>query len=173
MDNGAPWGNDAEHRYTPLTVWLIRLGIGISHSRPYHPQTQGKDERFHRTLKVEVLQGRSFSDMAQAQERFDEWLAVYNHERPHQAIGMAVPSSRYQLSWRKFPEALSAIEYGAGDEVRRVQDKGQVSYKGHRIVLGKAFRGYPVAFRATSNDGIVDVYFCQHRITQIDMKAFK
>jgi transposase InsO family protein len=169
MDNGAPWGSDAEHRYTPLTVWLIRLGIGVSHSRPYHPQTQGKDERFHRTLKAEVLRGRSFRDITHAQRSFDEWLPVYNHQRPHQAIGMAVPASRYQISPRAFPEALPAIEYASGDEVRRVQDKGYVSYKGNRIVLGKAFRGYPIAFRSTSHKGILDVYFCDHRITQIDV----
>jgi transposase InsO family protein len=169
MDNGSPWGSDAEHRYTPLTVWLIRLGIGISHSRPYHPQTQGKDERFHRTLKAEVLRGHSFRDMAQAQQRFDKWLTIYNHERPHQAIGMAVPSSRYQISWRKFPTALPAIEYRSGDEVRRVQEKGHVSYKGNQIAVGKAFHGFHVAFRPTTHEGILDVYFCQHRITQIDM----
>jgi transposase InsO family protein len=173
MDNGAPWGNDAEHRYTPLTVWLIRLGIGVSHSRPYHPQTQGKDERFHRTLKAEALRGRHFSNMGHAQQRFDEWLPIYNHERPHQAIGMAVPASRYQISWREFPAALATIEYGSGDEIRRVQEKGYVGYKGHRIMLGKAFHGSPVAFRPTTHEGILDVYFCQHRISQIDMRNLK
>ncbi|NIR98045.1 MAG: transposase family protein, partial [Gammaproteobacteria bacterium] len=55
MDNGSPWGDDGTHPYTPLTVWLLRLGVGVSHGRPYHPQTQGKDERFHRTLGAEVL----------------------------------------------------------------------------------------------------------------------
>lgn len=173
MDNGSPWGGDAEHRYTPLTVWLIRLGIGVSHSRPYHPQTQGKDERFHRTLKVEVLRGRNFRDMAQVQESFDEWRPIYNHERPHEAIGMAVPASRYQISSRSFPEILPPIEYAPGDEIRRVQDKGWVSYKGNRIVLSKAFRGYPVAFRPTVQEGICDVYFCHHRIDQIDVNALK
>lgn len=172
MDNGSPWGSDATHPYTPLTLWLIRLGIRISHSRPYHPQTQGKDERFHRTLKAEVLRGRRFNDMAQAQHRFEEWLPIYNQQRPHQAIGMAVPASRYQISWRSFPEALPAIEYGPQDEVRRVQDKGHVSYKGKLIVVGKALRGYPIAFRRTAQEGILDVYFCQQRITQIAMRDY-
>ena len=62
MDNGSPWGNDALHPRTPLTVWLMHLGIQVSHGRPYHPQTQGKEERFHRTLNAEVLQGRYFTD---------------------------------------------------------------------------------------------------------------
>jgi transposase InsO family protein len=173
MDNGAPWGSDAEHRYTPLTVWLIRLGIGVSHSRPYHPQTQGKDERFHRTLKAEVLRGRHFSGMPQTQERFDEWLPIYNHERPHQAIAMAVPASRYQISVRGFPEVLPEIEYAASDEVRQVQDKGFVWYKGKRIALGKAFYGYRVALRPTTEEGILDIYFSQHRITQINIRDLK
>ena len=55
MDNGSPWGFDQDHPYTTLTVWLLRLGISVSHGRPYHPQTQGKDERFHRTIAAEVL----------------------------------------------------------------------------------------------------------------------
>ena len=71
MDNGSPWGSDEDHRYTPLTVWLLRLGIAVSHGRPYHPQTQGKDERFHRTLKAEVLRGRTFVDLSQCQRTFD------------------------------------------------------------------------------------------------------
>ena len=57
-DNGSPWGSDRDHPYTPLTVWLLRLGVGVSHGRPYHPQTQGKAERFHGTLEVELLRGR-------------------------------------------------------------------------------------------------------------------
>ena len=63
-DNGSPWGCDSRHRYTNFSAWLLRLGIAVSHGRPYHPQTQGKDERFHRTLNVELLKGRSFRDGA-------------------------------------------------------------------------------------------------------------
>ena len=53
MDNGAPWGSDHDHPFTAFSLWLIRLGIRVAHGRAYHPQTQGKDERFHRTLKFE------------------------------------------------------------------------------------------------------------------------
>ena len=54
VDNGSPWGNHPAHPYTPLTVWLRRLGIAVSHSRPYHPQTLGKHERFHGTLERDL-----------------------------------------------------------------------------------------------------------------------
>ena len=78
-DNGPPWGDSAAHRYTALGVWLIRLGVSISHSRPYHPQTLGKDERFHRTLNAELLSRTTLIDLAHAQSRFDAWRPLYNH----------------------------------------------------------------------------------------------
>ena len=169
MDNGAPWGNDREHQHTPLTVWLLRLGIAVSHSRPYHPQTQGKDERFHRSLKVEVLAQRVFADFERMQVRFDEWRYCYNHVRPHEALQMAVPASRYQPSQRSFPEQLPPLEYGATDQVRKVQTDGKISFRNREFRLGKAFRGYLVALRPSTEDGVYEVYFATHRISQIDL----
>lgn len=92
VDNGSPWGEGAGYRFTPLTVWLALLGIAVSHSRPYHPQTNGKDERFHRTLNADVIQGKLFADLEQCQTAFDRWRTIYNTERPHEAIGLAVPA---------------------------------------------------------------------------------
>ncbi|MCP4700989.1 MAG: IS481 family transposase [Gammaproteobacteria bacterium] len=171
MDNGGPWGNDREHPYTSLTVWLIRLGIRVSHSRPYHPQTQGKDERFHRTLKAELLKHNVFHDIIHCQKHFDIWRDIYNLERPHEALGMAVPASRYQPSPRPWPDSLPAIEYSPGDTVRKVQDKGIIHYKGNRFSVSAAFKGYPVALRHTAEDGVMDVLFCQQKIAVINLTA--
>lgn len=55
VDNGNPWGSADLTSYTSLQVWLMKLGIKVTHSAPFHPQTNGKNERFHRTLKLEVL----------------------------------------------------------------------------------------------------------------------
>ena len=93
-DNGSPWGSGGQSYYTALGVWLLRLGVGMSHSRPHHPQTQGKDERFHRTLKAEVLQYRHGTTLADWQFHFDEWRVIYNTVRPHEALSMKVPASR-------------------------------------------------------------------------------
>jgi transposase InsO family protein len=169
MDNGSPWGKDRDHQHTPLTVWLIRLGIRISHSQPYHPQTQGKDERFHRTLDVDLLRWQNFRDVVHVQKHFDEYRFVYNGERPHQALDFEVPASRYRVSARRFPEQLPPIEYDAGDVVRKVHDKGYCLYRGKRYNVGKAFYGYPVALRPTIDDGVFNIFFCHQRIAQINL----
>jgi transposase InsO family protein len=171
-DNGPPWGTAGSgQRYTALGVWLLRLGIGLGHGRAYHPQTQGKDERFHRTLKAEVIQGRTFADLPECQRRFDPWREVYNHRRPHEALGLQVPASRYRPSDRPFPEVLPPWEYGPGDEVRKVASDGTISFRNRPIDLGKAFRGERVAVRPTSEDGRFGIYFGVHRVAQADLRV--
>jgi transposase InsO family protein len=170
VDNGPPWGSDAEHPHTPLTAWLIRLGVRILHTRPYHPQTQGKDERFHRTLKAEVLGTRVLRDLAHCQREFDRWREVYNLQRPHEALAMAVPASRYRVSPRAFPEVLPPIEYGPADLVRKVAEGGELSYRSRPFRVGKAFCGYPVALRPTLVDGVLDVFFCHQRVAQVNLR---
>lgn len=169
VDNGSPWGSDDSHPYSPLTVWLIRLGIKVIHSRPYHPQTAGKEERFHRTLKAEVIGQRLLQDLADCQIHFDRWRDVYNFERPHEALGMAVPASRYQESPREFSGALPPIEYGPDDVVRKVQHSGELHFQGRVYRIAKAFRGHPVAIRPTLDDVVFDVFFCQQKVAQIDL----
>ena len=169
MDNGPPWGNDLSCKFTPLTVWLLRLGIAVTHGRPYHPQTQGKEERFHRSLNVEVLAQRVFADFPHIQSRFDDYRYCYNHVRPHEALDMLVPASRYEPSPRSFPEQLPLIEYGSTDKVRKVQKNGTICFRHVEFRVGKAFRGYAVALRPSTADGIYDVYFATHRIAQVDL----
>ena len=124
-DNGPPWGaGTTPPVHTALTSWLLRLGVRVIHGRPYHPQTQGKEERFHRTLQAEVLRDRTFLDLATCQAHFTHWRTVYNCERPHEALGDQPPVSRYQPSPRPFPAELPPIEYAPGTTVRQVQDKG-------------------------------------------------
>jgi transposase InsO family protein len=170
MDNGSPWGDDPDNPYTPLTVWLLRLGVGVAHGRPYHPQTQGKDERFHRTLKAEVLTGGPLADLVVAQGRFDAWRGVYNGERPHEALGLQVPASRYRPSPRPFPEVLPPIAYGPGDVVRRVQEGGWFSYRGRDYRVAVAFRGYPIALRADGHGGQLQVWFCHAHLGTINLE---
>ena len=167
-DNGPPWGA-GNTKYTKLSVWLLRLGIAVSHSRPYHPQTQGKDERFHRTLQAEVVRYLGAADLDSCQTQFEQWRQVYNTERPHEALGLKVPATRYQPSQRPYPERLPAIEYGPADMVRKVKGYGHIKYKNREYHIGSAFAGLAVALRFTTTEGLLDVYFCQHRIGQINL----
>lgn len=171
VDNGPPWGADAHHPYTPLTVWLLKLGVKVIHSRPYHPQTLGKDERFHRTLAAEVLQFCREQDLAVCARRFEEWRHLYNLERPHEALGQKPPVSRYQPSPRPFPQTVPVWEYGPGDEVRRVQAEGWFSFKGRECRAPQAFRGERLALRPTPVDGVWAVFFGPHRIGEVDLRA--
>jgi transposase InsO family protein len=169
-DNGSPWGDGPGSPFTPLGVWLLEQGIRISHSKPYHPQTMGKDERFHRSLKAEVLSGPPFADLAAAERAFDRWRNVYNTQRPHEAIALAVPASRYQPSPRDYVETVEPFEYAPGDIVRRVQQGGHVSLLGRCVRLPKAFRSKAVAFRPTTQDGVFDVAFRSQIIATIDIR---
>lgn len=166
-DNGAPWGSSGRGAFTGLRVWLLRLGIGVSHSRPYHPQTQGKDERFHRTLAAEVLRYKRGDTLAEWQEHFNVWRQIYNYERPHQALAMKVPGTRYQPSPRAYPEKLPAIEYGPDDIVRKVRHAGHIKFKGRDYHVGGAFYRLHIALRPTLIDGLFDVFFCAHKIGQL------
>lgn len=170
FDNGPPWGDPGGAPFTTLTVWLIELGVRVVHSRPRHPQTLGKDERFHRSLKAEVLRHRHFADLDHCQRAFDRWRQVYNHERPHEALDLDVPATRYRPSAIAFPETLPAIEYGPGDHVRKVQAGGWVHFKGRALRLSSALRGKPVALRPTREDGIFSVHFCAQAIAEIDLR---
>jgi transposase InsO family protein len=163
-DNGAPWGSGCRGHYTRLCIWLMRLGVGVSHSRPHHPQTQGKDERFHRTLAAEVLRYERAVTLPQWQVHFDTWREIYNHERPHEALAMQVPAARYQPSRRAYPEQLPAIEYGPTDIVRKVRHVGHIKYLGRDYHIGSAFYGLYVALRPTTKDGVFDVFFCQQKL---------
>lgn len=169
-DNGAPWGNGPDTPYTPLGVWLLRLGIGLSHSRPYHPQTLGKDERFHRTLKAELLGGPPFDDLHRCQQAFNRWRRIYNCQRPHQALAMAVPAARYQPSTRAFPETLPPIEYAPDHHVRRVQQQGWISFKGKDFKLPKAFAGYPIGILPTNDEAAWNVIFASQCIATINLR---
>jgi transposase InsO family protein len=171
MDNGSPWGDRDGQPFTAFTAWLMRHGIGVSHGRAYHPQTQGKEERFHRSLKAEVLDRNSFADLVACQRAFDRWRRIYNHERPHEALGLQPPALRYRPSPRVFCESLPPIEYGPGDIVRKVDGDGWISFRNRPIRIGKAFRRQPVALRAGGDDGVFDIHYCVHRIGRLDLRA--
>jgi transposase InsO family protein len=174
VDNGTPWGDPSGERWTRFEVWLLKLGIGVIHSRPYHPQSRGKNERFHRTLNAEVFALRRFRDLAETQRAFDAWREVYNFERPHEALDQQVPASRYRPSKRPMPARLPEPEYDSKEIVRAVPaTKAYVSFKGDPWKVPQAFRGERLAIRPTSDDGKYGVFFAAHQVATIDLTSGK
>jgi transposase InsO family protein len=171
VDNGSPWGGGVPGLWTPLGVWLLKLGVQVIHSRPYHPQSRGKNERFNRTLKAEVFAFRRFDSLSRVQQAFDEWRPLYNSVRPHQALDMQVPASRYKPSPRTMPHHLPSPDYPTGDIVRKVTDKAVINFRNRAWYVPKAFRGERVALRPIEQDGKYGVFFGARKITTIDLNA--
>jgi transposase InsO family protein len=169
-DNGAPWGSGGVEYHTGLDVWLMRLGVRTYHGRPYHPQTQGKEERFHRTLQREVLARGGWSDCSHVQNAFDQWRPVYNTQRPHEALALETPVDRYRSSQRDYPENLAPVEYAPEVEVRQVDQNGRISYRGEPWKIGLAFTGQLVGIRSTQRDGIYEVLFLTQIIKELNLR---
>ena len=172
VDNGSPWGGGRPGQWTPLRLWLLKLGIETIHSKPYHPQGRGKNERFHRSLAAEVFSIAPLAGFDDAQAAFDRWRHVYNRERPHQALGFATPAERYRPSKREFPATLPAPQYDHGEIVRRVgTTKASVSFRNRLWKVPEAFFGETLAIRPRLPDGRFAICFGAHDIASIDLNT--
>lgn len=172
VDNGSPWGGGTPGQWTPLRLWLLKLGIQTIHSKPYHPQGRGKNERFHRSLAAELLALSSWRGFDQAQAAFDRWRHVYNRQRPHQALDFATPADRYQPSKRSFPDSLPTPQYAPGEVVRRVgTTKAYISFRNRAWKVPEAFRGETLAIRPRRPDGCFAICFGAHQIATINLNS--
>lgn len=173
-DNGKPWGSagndtiEGFRSFTELELWLIRLNIKLIHGRPYHPQTQGKEERFHRTLKQELIDHEQFRDHEHCQERFNLWREKYNCIRPHESLDFKTPAELYEPSYRYYPEEIKPYEYDLNDIKRKV-NYGEISFKNKEFKIGKAFNGEYIALRRTQFDNIFEIYYCNQLIRTLTL----
>jgi transposase InsO family protein len=170
-DNGPPWGcAEPTCPFTTFTVWLLRLGVRVLHGRPYHPQTQGKQERFNRTLTADLLRQHTWRDLAHCAVEFPRFRHRYNCERPHDSLQGATPISRYRPSVRSLPAALPPLEYPAGTRVVTLRASGLLTFGGQTWYVGKPFGGLPVGLRPSAQaDGQWEVFFSFHRLGLLDL----
>jgi transposase InsO family protein len=172
VDNGSPWGTSHHGVGVPLTrltAWLIRLGITVTHSRPYHPQTQGKVERCNRTLGAELLSRLAPTDPRTLQAQFDHWRERYNLHRPHAALGHQPPISRYRPSARPFPPELPPLVYEPDDRLARVSGQGFIRLDRQRYFVSHAIPGDPVAVRPTAEGAIVAIWYGPQFVKYLDL----
>lgn len=145
-DNGPPFASRGLAGLSKLSVKWLRLGIGHERIKPGCPQQNGRHERMHRTLKQETTRPAR-GNLFQQQERFDDFVVEFNHQRPHQALGLRTPAMVYRCSERTY-NGLPELEYPLADEVRRVHSAGFVQTPdGGRCCLTQALIGEEVGFR--------------------------
>jgi transposase InsO family protein len=145
-DNGVPFASpNALFGLSKLAVWWLRLGIGIERIKPGHPQQNGRHERMHLTLKKEATKPASFNFLQQ-QGRFDEFIEVYNSQRPHQAIGMRYPAELYTPSARPYRDP-DPPQYPFHDRTVCVTRCGRICIGKRKINLSQVFSGQLVGIR--------------------------
>jgi putative transposase len=149
-DNGVPFATaHALYGLSKLAVWWLRLGIQIERIKPGHPEQNGRHERMHLTLKTEATKPAA-ANVLQQQARFDAFIERYNQERPHQALGMKVPSDLYTPSPRPY-RGLSEVDYPLHDWTATVTRCGRICWHRRKINLSIVFAGQNVGVRQVSD----------------------
>jgi transposase InsO family protein len=165
VDHGTPWWNGASKwGWTELTVWIMRQGIRLAFSGFRHPQTQGKVERMHGALQRAI---RKRPAEPQQQSWLDEFRMEYNLVRPHQALQMQTPHSRWQPSPRPFQAHPPEFLYDSAMEVKRLSGEGQLHWRGRRWEISRALRGQRVGL--CTLDSRVLVFYCNTALRQISL----
>ena len=164
-DNGAQFAG-FRNGYTQFEKWLMCLDILPVHGRIKHPQTQGKIERFHRTMKSELLKYREFEDASHAHDAFQEWREKYNFQRPHEALGMRRPGDVYVPSDRQLPNRIREWEYNGRFRVIKVNSWGYVRFDRFQVYLSETMIGERVEFRPSPDGGSFAVCFRNFKIAE-------
>jgi putative transposase len=145
-DNGVPFASaHALYGLSKLSVWWLRLGVGLERIRPGHPEQNGRHERMHLTLKQQATKP-AVANLLQQQARFDAFVRQYNHERPHQALAMKVPADLYSPSHRPY-RGLSELDYPLHDWASTVTTCGRICFRRRKVNLSQVFAGQSVGVR--------------------------
>jgi transposase InsO family protein len=167
VDHGVPWWNNASPwGLTELTVWIMRQGVRLLYSGVSHPQTQGKVERMHGALQRAVSRRKANPEDARWLESFRQ---EYNSVRPHEALAMATPASRWRPSARPFQQEPREWEYPAGMEVVRLHGEGQFRWHHRRWDVSRALRHQCVGIEQLGDRAIV--YFCHTPIRELHLST--
>jgi transposase InsO family protein len=169
MDHGTVWyAAHGRIHWTRLSVWLMRLDIKLIYSGIRHPQTQGKIERFHRTLKNDCIKRNIFVSLNDIQKTFNHFRCEYNDIRPHESLGLQRPSQIYNASKRKFPKKIKSPEYPENSKIARLNTEGTLYFKGKHRFISEALANQDVMIR--HYDDFLDVFFYKTLVKHINLK---
>jgi transposase InsO family protein len=167
-DNGVPFASpNALFNLSKLSVWWLRLGIDIERIKPGHPQQNGRHERMHLTLKKEATRPPGMNSLQQ-QARFDDFVAEFNHERPHEALDMKCPADHYTPSARSY-DGLPELSYPLHDREVLVTACGRICLHRKRINVSGVLAGQKLGIKEV-DDGIWLVTFMQYDLGFIDLE---
>lgn len=158
-DNGNPWGVQQKQGLTEFETWLMEHDILPIHGKPWHPQTQGKEESFNKTLVREGIPRYAEMDMLDIETESEIFRQFYNNERPHFGIGGKTPCDVYVKSDREYAETVQPWDYGDDMVTTRVNSAGCISAFGRRFFLTRALVGKDVGVRESADAGKVNVFF--------------
>lgn len=167
LDHGAPWWNMQGAGWTKLSVWLMQQGIRLRFSGIRHPQTQGKVERFHGSLAWSWKQC-GYPQPGSWQSWLDEFRQEYNHERPHEALGMQTPASRWRPSEQRWDPTPRSWEYPPGAWVKRLGVEGGLWLGNHRWEVSRALADQRV--QLVEVERRILVYYCRTVVREIDLE---
>ncbi len=167
-DNGVPFASaNALFHLSKLSVWWLRLGIGIERIRPGRPQQNGRHERMHLTLKKEATRPPGVNSLQQ-QARFDDFQQEYNHERPHEGLNMQYPAERYTPAIRHY-HGLPELEYPFHDRELFVTACGRLCLHRKKINLSTVFAGQKLGLKEVE-DSVWLVSFMRYDLGYIDLE---
>lgn len=165
-DNGSPFASgNSLYGLTKLSVWWLRLGIGLERIKPGHPEQNGRHERMHLTLKQEVTRPPG-NNLLEQQEKLDNFVNIFNNERPHQGINMKYPSELYKSSDRQY-KGVQPLFYPFHDKTILVTQCGRICERNMKVSLSKAFAGQEVGIKEVE-DGIWVVSFLDYDLGYFD-----
>jgi len=151
-DNGSAF-RGLRGGFVAFERWLMEHDVLPIHGRVRHPQTQGKVERIHETMDVELLAGKQFSDLQAVAEAYALWRDEYNFVRPHEALDMRCPGDVYVKSERVYAEQVPAFQYSGEHRVTKVDSWGYARFAGFVSFLSDTFAGQFLEFRANPLGG--------------------
>jgi len=170
MDHGTVWWGTANgYGLTWLSVRLIEQGIRLHYGRVHHPQTQGKVERFNRTLDEELQHRGKPRWLAEWPRALEEIREVYNEQRPHEALGMQRPAERYRASARSYQATPREWEYPSASLVRMLNSAGCLEWEGPRWFVCEALAGRRVRIEKVEN--LLLVSYRHMYVREIDLAA--